>query len=86
MPRCCWQGEWVAKSQELNKHMGTILEENKLLQAKADAAEQQVASLERLNQVYQETMEATMKKAEAGLSAAAGQKKVGRRCRIAKAE
>jgi uncharacterized protein YlxW (UPF0749 family) len=70
------QGEWVVKSQELNKHMGTLIEENRLLQTKADAAEQQAQSLERLNQVYKETMEATIQKAEAGLSAAAGQKKV----------
>jgi hypothetical protein len=73
---CCVQGEWVVKSQELNKHMGTLIEENRLLQTKADAAEQQAQSLERLNQVYKETMEATIQKAEAGLSAAAGQKKV----------
>lgn len=66
----------MAKSQELNKHMGVLLEENKLLQAKADAAEQQAASMERLNQVYKETMEAYIQKAEAGLSAASGQKKV----------
>ncbi|WIA33523.1 hypothetical protein OEZ86_006648 [Tetradesmus obliquus] len=70
------QGEWVAKSQELNKHMGVLLEENKLLQAKADAAEQQAASMERLNQVYKETMEAYTQKAEARLSAASGQKKL----------
>jgi hypothetical protein len=70
------QGEWVVKSQELNKHMGTLIEENRLLQTKADAAQQQADSLERLNQVYKETMEATIQKAEAGLSAAAGQKKV----------
>jgi TolA-binding protein len=81
MLRCCLQGEWVAKSQELNKHIGTLIEENKLLQAKADAAEQQAQSLERLNQVYKETMEATIQKAEAGLTTAAGQKKVRTHCR-----
>eukprot|EP00882_Tetradesmus_deserticola_P019260 GHRQ01020720.1.p1 GENE.GHRQ01020720.1~~GHRQ01020720.1.p1 ORF type:complete len:406 (+),score=233.67 GHRQ01020720.1:99-1316(+) len=70
------QSEWVAKSQELNKHMSTVLEENRLLQAKADAAEQQAHGLQRLNQVYKETMEATVQKAEAGLSTAARQKKL----------
>ncbi|KAF6261061.1 hypothetical protein COO60DRAFT_1637104 [Scenedesmus sp. NREL 46B-D3] len=70
------QGEWVEKSQELNKHMSTILAENQLLQTKADAAEQQAHSLERLNQAYKETLEATIKKAEAGMSTAAGQKTV----------
>jgi hypothetical protein len=62
----CVQDEWVVKSQQLNKHMGTLIEENRLLQTKADAAEQQAQSLERLNQVYKETMEATIQKAEAG--------------------
>lgn len=72
----CFQAEWIAKSQELHSHMGTLLEQNKLLTAQAETAEQRSKHLEHINDVYKEQLELITQKADAGIATAASQKKV----------